>query len=216
MGLGWLFPLCFLGVCGGVVFWVFLVFGWFFCVLSVLFCCCSATEWLLFCLGGWWGWFPGVFRVSSGVWRCFHAWKVYNLFLPPRARVFGAADAAPVPVDGEGRCLSRASSTPETPWDDFPSIVESLVPLDLDGHSSCSDVSPSVRGFLASGTRSVERGSHPSSILKGRFPSLLQIPVEPPHLVLEPLLSVPGLTAPAEVVGLVRESDKLGVHAVEL
>ena len=129
MGLGWLFPLCFLGVCGGVVFWVFLVFGWFFCVLSVLFCCCSATEWLLFCSGGWWGWFPGVLGVPSGVWRCFHAWKVYNLFLPPRARVFGAADAAPVPVDGEGRCLSQASSTPEIPWDDSHSIVESWFPL---------------------------------------------------------------------------------------
>ena len=67
-------PFVFWGCVFGVVFSVVLVFGGFFCVFSVLFCCCSATEWLLFCLRCRWGWFPGVFRVPSGVWRCFHVW----------------------------------------------------------------------------------------------------------------------------------------------
>ena len=38
---------------------------------SGCFGCCFATEQLLFCLNSWYGGVPGVFRGSSGVWRCF-------------------------------------------------------------------------------------------------------------------------------------------------
>ncbi len=75
-------PPVFFGVClFGVVLWVVLLFGGFFWFVLVLFCYCFATEWLLFCLRGWWGWFSGVFWFALGVWRCFHGLWVMNVGL---------------------------------------------------------------------------------------------------------------------------------------
>jgi len=36
-----------------------------------------------------------------------------------------STEASAFPGGGEGLCISRASSTPESPWDDSPSIEES-------------------------------------------------------------------------------------------
>ena len=47
--------------------------------------------------------------------------------------VFGSTGAAPVPGGGEGLFLNRASPTPESPWDDSPSIEESGSPLTWTG-----------------------------------------------------------------------------------
>ena len=49
--------------------------------------------------------------------------------------------------------------------------------------------------------RSVEWGSHPSGILRGLFPGLLQVLVEPSHRMPEPLLPVPRLPASAQLMG---------------
>ncbi len=47
--------------------------------------------------------------------------------------VFEATGASSLPGGGEGLCQSRSSSTPESPWDDSPSIEESGSPLTWTG-----------------------------------------------------------------------------------
>jgi hypothetical protein len=70
-------------------FWgLFFGFGVFFCLLLVLFWYCFATGWLLSCLRGSWGWFPGVFRVPFVDWRVGTVWMAYffggdTFFLSP-------------------------------------------------------------------------------------------------------------------------------------
>jgi hypothetical protein len=61
----------------GVVFGVVLVFGGFFWFVSVLFWYYSATEELLVCSEGWWGWFPGVFWVRFVEWRVGTVWMIF-------------------------------------------------------------------------------------------------------------------------------------------
>jgi hypothetical protein len=46
---------------------------------------------------------------------------------------FGSKGASSLLCGGEGLCQSRASSTPESPWDDSPSIEESGSPLTWTG-----------------------------------------------------------------------------------
>ena len=46
---------------------------------------------------------------------------------------FGSTGASSLSGGGEGLCKSRASSTPEPPWDDSPSIEESGSPLTWTG-----------------------------------------------------------------------------------
>ncbi len=58
----------------GVVLGVVSLFGGFLWFVWVLFWYRIATEWLLYCLKGWWGWFPGVSRVPFVEWGVGAVW----------------------------------------------------------------------------------------------------------------------------------------------
>jgi hypothetical protein len=69
----------------GVVFGVVFGFGLFFWFILVWFATVQLLNSYCFAREGWWGWFPGVFRVPSGVWRVFRGWVCFSLSLCGRA-----------------------------------------------------------------------------------------------------------------------------------
>ncbi len=98
------------GVCLGL-FWG--LFGFLAVFSGLLFWCCSATEWLLFCSGSWWVWFPGVFWVPFVERRVGPVWMVSPVLFSSFGRAMAVESVGcpllAVMINGPGCNPSRMS-----------------------------------------------------------------------------------------------------------